>query len=48
MTTRTSRIPAIAAEIRQPTGFWMPTIHSPIAMNHLPTCGCTTYDACVE
>ncbi len=38
----TDSVPSTATMKRQPKGF-SPNIHSPSAMTHLPTGGCTTY-----
>ena len=40
----TDRVPSRATANRQPKGF-MPNSCSPAPMIHLPTGGCTTYDA---
>lgn len=37
-------VPNSAAENRQPNGSSAPNSHSPIAMSHLPSGGCTTKD----
>ena len=39
--TSTIRLPTTAEATRQPSGF-IPKIHSPSAISHLPTSGCTT------
>ena len=44
---RIDSVPTTAAENRQPNGLSAPNSHSPTAIIHLPTGGCTTKSAVV-